>query len=302
MDKIAAIGDITLTPECKAKINAAKTLYETLTEEQKKQVTNAGVLTKAESDYKTLEGGGSISDDNEADKAAAKSVVDKIAAIGTVAYTAESKGKIDLARNAYNALTNAQKALVTNYNVLTAAENAYLQLKTQSDNDVKKGDVYKVGGYSYKVTDAAKKTVTVTGIANKNGKKITVGSTVKIKNAAYKITAIGASAFKNCKKATTATIGSNVKTIGANAFYGCKKLKSVKLNSKNLTNIGKKAFYKDGNLKTITIKSMKLKKVESKAFYGIHKRAKIRVPSKKLKAYQKLLKNKGQKKSVKIIK
>lgn len=302
MDKIAAIGDITLTPECKAKINAAKTLYETLTEEQKKQVTNAGVLTKAESDYKTLEGGGSISDDNEADKAAAKSVVDKIAAIGTVAYTAESKGKIDLARNAYNALTNAQKALVTNYNVLTAAENAYLQLKTQADNDVKKGDVYKVGGYSYKVTDAAKKTVTVTGIANKNGKKITVGSTVKIKNAAYKITAIGASAFKNCKKATTATIGSNVKTIGANAFYGCKKLKSVKLNSKNLTNIGKKAFYKDGNLKTITIKSMKLKKVESKAFYGIHKRAKIRVPSKKLKAYQKLLKNKGQKKSVKIIK
>lgn len=305
MDKIAAIGTVTLTPECKAKINAAKTLYETLTEDQKKQVTNASVLTKAEADYKTLEEGGSISDGNEADKAAAKTVIDKIAAIGTVAYTVECKGKIDLARNAYNALTNAQKALVTNYNLLTEAENTYLQLKAQAEsaaNAVKDGDVFTVSGYSYKVTDAARKTVTVTGITNKSSKKITVGSTVKIKNAAYKITGIGASAFKNCKKATTATIGGNVKTIGANAFYGCKKLKSVKLNSRNLTNIGKKAFYKDGSLKTITIKSTKLKKVESKAFYGIHKKAKIKVPSKKLKAYKKILKNKGQKKSVKITK
>lgn len=305
MEKIAAIGKVTLTPECKAKINAAKTLYDMLTSEQKKLVINANVLLKAETDYKTLEEGGAITDDNEADKAAAKAVVDKIAAIGKVVYTAQCKSKIDLARNAYNALTNAQKALVTNYNVLTAAENTYRLLKTQADNAanvVKKGDVYKVSGYSYKVTDVAKKTVTVTGITNKNSKKIKVNNTVKIKNATYKITAIGSSAFKNCKKAATATVGSNVKTIGVNAFYGCKKLKSVKLNSKSLTNIGKKAFYKDGSLKTITIKSMKLKKVESKAFYGINKKAKIKVPAKKLKAYKKLMKNKGQKKSVKITK
>ena len=241
----------------------------------------------------------------EGDADIVKAVMEKIAAIGKVVYTAQCKSKIDLARNAYNALTNAQKALVTNYNVLTAAENTYRLLKTQADNAanvVKKGDVYKVSGYSYKVTDVAKKTVTVTGITNKNSKKIKVNNTVKIKNATYKITAIGSSAFKNCKKATTATVGSNVKTIGANAFYGCKKLKSVKLNSKSLTNIGKKAFYKDGSLKTITIKSTKLKKVQSKAFYGINKKAKIKVPAKKLKAYKKLMKNKGQKKSVKITK
>lgn len=307
MDKIAAIGDVTLTPECKAKISAAKTLYEMLSPEQKSQVTNADVLAKAESDYKTLEGGGSIGggDGNEADQAAAKAVMDKIAAIGTVAYTAESKNKIDLARNAYNALTDAQKALVTNFNLLTAAETTYQQLKEQAEsaaNVVKNGDVFKVSGYSYKVTDAAKKTVTVTGIANKNSKKISVGSTVKIQNIAYKITAVGSSAFKNCKKATTATIGSNVKTIGANAFSGCKKLKSVKLNCKGLTNIGKKAFYKDSSLKTITIKSTKLKKVGSKAFYGIHKKAKIKVPAKKLRKYKNVMKNKGQKKSVKITK
>ena len=104
------------------------------------------------------------------------------------------------------------------------------------------------------------------------------------------------------KKATSATVGANVKTIGANAFAGCKNLKSVKISSKNLTSIGKKAFFGDGSLKTITIKSAKLKKVGAKAFSGINKKAKIKVPAKKLKAYKKLLKNKGQKKSVKITK
>lgn len=67
-------------------------------------------------------------------------------------YTAQCKSKIDLARNAYNALTNAQKALVINYNVLTAAENTYRLLKTRADNAanvVKKGDVYKVPGSCY---------------------------------------------------------------------------------------------------------------------------------------------------------
>ncbi len=74
------------------------------------------------------------------------------------------------------------------------------------------------------------------------------------------------------------------------------------MNSKNLTSLGKSVFYKDGNLKSIVIKSSKLKKVGSKAFYGINKKAKIKVPSKKLKAYKKLMKNKGQKKTVKITK
>ena len=314
IDKIAAIGKVELTPECKAKINAAQTMYELLNEDQKKLVTNADLLTKAEADYKTLENGGTIGGDpgdnqpgddknqQEADKKAAKAVIDKIAAIGKVAYTAQSKALIDQARAAYNALTNAQKALVSNYSVLTAAESNYQQLKAQADNAVVKGKVYEVSGYSYKVTDVNKKTATVVGIANKNSKKIKVGNTVKIQNTVFKITAIGTSAFKNCKKATSATVGTNVKTVGANAFSGCKKLKSVKISSKNLTSIGKKAFYGDGSLKTITIKSTKLKKVGAKAFSGINKKAKIKVPAKKLKAYKKLLKNKGQKKSVKITK
>ena len=52
-----------------------------------------------------------------------------IDAIGTVEYTAESEAKIDAARAAYDALTDDQKALVTNTQTLTAAEADYETLK-----------------------------------------------------------------------------------------------------------------------------------------------------------------------------
>ena len=55
-------------------------------------------------------------------------VIEKINAIGEVAYTPECKDKIDVARNAYNALTDEQKALVSNYATLTAAEARYAYL------------------------------------------------------------------------------------------------------------------------------------------------------------------------------
>ena len=74
------------------------------------------------------------------------------------------------------------------------------------------------------------------------------------------------------------TVRQNIKEIGNKAFSGCKKLQKI------------------------TIKSKQLKKVGAKAFKGIHKKAKIKVPKAKLKAYKKLLKGKGQAKSVKITK
>ena len=55
---------------------------------------------------------------------AANAVTEKINAIGTVAYTADCKKKVDAARTAYDALTEAQKALVSaeTLAVLTNAE------------------------------------------------------------------------------------------------------------------------------------------------------------------------------------
>ena len=64
---------------------------------------------------------------------AANAVEEKINAIGTVEYTDTCKAKIDAARAAYDALTGAQKALVKNYDVLTAAEARYAELKAAAE-------------------------------------------------------------------------------------------------------------------------------------------------------------------------
>ncbi len=61
-------------------------------------------------------------------QATVNDVIAKINAIGEVAYTPEYKDKIDVARNAYNALTDEQKALVSNYATLEAAEARYAYL------------------------------------------------------------------------------------------------------------------------------------------------------------------------------
>ena len=66
-------------------------------------------------------------------QAAADAVAAKIAAIGEVAYTNESKALIDEALAAYNALTAAQKALVENAAVLTAAEARYAELQAAAE-------------------------------------------------------------------------------------------------------------------------------------------------------------------------
>ena len=53
------------------------------------------------------------------------SAFDKISAIGDVVYTAECKANIDAAREAYDALSDEEKATVTNYSTLTDAEALY---------------------------------------------------------------------------------------------------------------------------------------------------------------------------------
>lgn len=132
-------------------------------------------------------------------------------------------------------------------------------------------------GLKYKVIDAAKKTVSLAGTANK--KKITslnVKATVTLNGETCKVTEIGAKAFANCKKLKKVTIGTNVTNIGKQAFSGC------------------------GNLKTVTIKAKALKKVGTKAFKGINKKAVLKVPKAKKAKYTKLLAKKGQPKTVKI--
>ena len=66
-------------------------------------------------------------------KEAIDAVINLINAIGTVEYTDASKAKIGAARTAYDALSEAQQALVTNYATLTDAEASYQTLKEAAE-------------------------------------------------------------------------------------------------------------------------------------------------------------------------
>ena len=69
-------------------------------------------------------------------------VIAMIDAIGTVDLS--KAGAISAARSAYDKLTDAEKALVTNYNVLVAAEAAYAKLVTEMGK--KLDEIYKTTG------------------------------------------------------------------------------------------------------------------------------------------------------------
>ena len=56
-----------------------------------------------------------------------------IDAIGTVTYTADSREKIKKAREAYNALSEEDQALVSNYTTLTEAESTYVSLQVVAE-------------------------------------------------------------------------------------------------------------------------------------------------------------------------
>ncbi|MBR5427506.1 MAG: InlB B-repeat-containing protein [Clostridia bacterium] len=129
-EKIYDIGTVEYTEACKVKIDEARDAYDALTDTQKALVTNYETLTAAEASYAALK---AAADQAAADQAAADEVIEKINAIGTVEYTEASKTKIDAAREAYNALTDAQKALVDNYDTLTAAEDRYAELKAAAE-------------------------------------------------------------------------------------------------------------------------------------------------------------------------
>lgn len=68
----------------------------------------------------------------------------------------------------------------------------------------------------------------------------------------------------------------------------------------NVETLGKYIFYGDHNLKIIIIKSTKLKAVDEKAFSNMGGDVMIYVPASKYEEYKELLRNKGQKKTVKI--
>ena len=144
---------------------------------------------------------------------------------------------------------------------------------------IKQGDVVTVQNAKYRITGTGTaKTAEYKKSDLKTQATVKIPATVTINKEVYKVTSIAKNCFKGNKKLKTITISKNIKTIGANAFSGCKNLKTIKITSTSLTK----------------------KTVGKNAFKGIYKKAVIKVPKKKLKSYQKILKGKGQAKSVKI--
>ena len=168
----------------------------------------------------------------------------------------------------------------------------------------KKGTRFKdASGSQYKVTGSDQKNPTVEYIKPKSSAKGTVKipASVRYDGVTYKVTSVADKAFRNNKKVTNITVGTNVKSIGRSAFEKCTKLKTVTV-GKNVTEIGKNAFGSCKNLKTLTIKSAKLTKkgLASGSFKGITKKTVVKVPKGKVKAYKKLLQSKGLDKKVKV--
>ena len=150
---IDAIGEVTL--DSKSAIDEARAAYDKLTAEQQAKVSNYAALTAAETTYAKL-----VQDKTDQD--AADAVIAKINAIGTV--TLDSKSAIDEARAAYDKLTAAQQARVSNYATLTAAETTYAKLvQDKTDQDAADAVIAKINAIgtvtlkSKKAIDAARK-------------------------------------------------------------------------------------------------------------------------------------------------
>lgn len=74
--------------------------------------------------------------EEQKNKEAADEVIGLIGQIGAVTVSDGCRDKIMAARSAYNALTDAQKKLVTNLNVLSQAEESYRRQKNEFDKEI----------------------------------------------------------------------------------------------------------------------------------------------------------------------
>lgn len=135
------------------------------------------------------------------------------------------------------------------------------------------GTTAKVGGATYKVTDAKAGAVEFSA-PKKNATSVTIPATVKVNGKSCKVTSIKAKAFSGNKKLKSVVIGKNIKTIGKQAFFKCTKLKKVTFKGTAVKKIGAKAFAKTNKKMTVTVPK-KLKKKALNSYKKLLKKAGI---------------------------
>lgn len=114
---IALIGDVSLSS--KSAIATARKMYDNASLQVKDRVSKLAVLEESESLYKSA-----------LEKSHAEETMKLIEAIGEV--TAFSGDSVTKARNSYNGLTENEKKLVTNFDILKNAESVLPKLKEEA--------------------------------------------------------------------------------------------------------------------------------------------------------------------------
>ena len=167
IDQIDALGEITSLDQ-KAAVEAAQKAYDALTDTQKALVTNADALKAAQDKIAELEKAA-------ADQQAAQAVIDQIDALGEIT-SLDQKAAVEAAQKAYDALTDTQKALVTNADALKAAQDKIAELEQGQTPDpeptpeptpnVPGGNAAGGAGVSGNQTEVGTQTTTASGNAN----------------------------------------------------------------------------------------------------------------------------------------
>lgn len=133
---IDAINDIENTPECKAKIEAARATLDALNEISELPLVDSALIKELEDDE------------------AAFAVIELINTIYPMSYGQTCEDAIKASRDAYAALNEDQKPLVVNYDMLTKAESDYAKVKEVVEKVDNIGDIrYNQNSYA-KISDS----------------------------------------------------------------------------------------------------------------------------------------------------
>lgn len=129
---IGSLGEITLNSK-EAVVNA-RNQYNALDDMAKGYVTNYDVLEAAETVIAQLEAAAAADQQAQTE---AQPVIDAINKLAGKEITLDMKEKIEKIRGQYNQLSEAARSKVTNYNVLTEAEERIKQLEKEAEKEQK---------------------------------------------------------------------------------------------------------------------------------------------------------------------
>lgn len=166
----------------------------------------------------------------------------------------------------------------------------------------KKGQEFTLKGITYKVTDVLKGTVTATKLKTSTLSTVKIPEQIKYANRFWDVTEIAPSFCRNNKAVKKVVLGLSVEKIGDNAFRGCVNLTSV-TSGYLLKYIGKNAFYGDKKLKSIALQSRELSNsgVGTNAFKNIYTKCVFKVSKGMENSYKKIFVKKGANSKIRVI-